>query len=342
MALQRFHVVTGPIVERVLSRNRHETIDWIREAYLLHHDGRTVVPESVFLRLPDSAGSRIIGLPAYRMDSNAAAGIKWVSSFPSNLSAGLPRASALMVLNDPETGYPLGCLEASRINAARTAASAALAAQELGYSTQAAGGPVIGVVGAGVIARSICEALALASIDPSSFLVHDLDHASAEALCAFLGEGLGLPARPSADLDEAINADIVVLATTAGEPYINRRFRPGQLVLNISLRDIGPDSILAASNIVDDVDHCLRERTSPHLTEQAAGNRNFIMGTLAQVLRGEIAVPHDRPIVFSPFGLGILDLVVATRIFAQALEAGEAIEIPDFYAGAGHRREMTA
>ena len=325
MALQRFHVVTGPIVESVLSRNRHETIDWIREAYLLHHDGRTVVPESVFLRLPDSAGSRIIGLPAYRMDSNAAAGIKWVSSFPSNLSAGLPRASALMVLNDPETGYPLCCLEASRINAARTAASAALAAQELGYSTQAAGGPVIGVVGAGVIARSICEALTLASIDPSSFLVHDLDHASAEALCAFLGEGLGLPARPSADLDEAINADIV-----------------GQLVLNISLRDIGPDSILAASNIVDDVDHCLRERTSPHLTEQAAGNRNFITGTLAQVLRGEIAVPHDRPIVFSPFGLGILDLVVATRIFAQALEAGEAIEIPDFYAGAGHRKEMTA
>jgi len=145
-----------------------------------------------------------------------------------------------------------------------------------------------------------------------------------------------------ADLDEAINADIVVLATTASEPYINRRFRPGQLVLNISLRDIGPDSILAASNIVDDVDHCLRERTSLHLTEQAAGNRNFIMGTLAQVLRGEIAVPHDRPIVFSPFGLGILDLVVATRIFAQALEAGETIEIPDFYAGAGHRREMTA
>jgi len=116
----------------------------------------------------------------------------------------------------------------------------------------------------------------------------------------------------------------------------------GQLVLNISLRDIGPDSILAASNIVDDVDHCLRERTSLHLTEQAAGNRNFIMGTLAQVLRGEIAVPHDRPIVFSPFGLGILDLVVATRIFAQALEAGETIEIPAFYAGAGHRREMTA
>ena len=93
---------------------------------------------------------------------------------------------------------------------------------------------------------------------------------------------------------------------------------------------------------MDDVDHCLRERTSPHLTEQAAGNRNFITGTLAQVLRGEIAVPHDRPIVFSPFGLGILDLVVATRIFAQALEAGEAIEIPDFYAGAGHRKEMTA
>ena len=340
MSLRDFHVVTGPTVKRILSRSLSDTIDWVREAYLLHHDGNTVVPESTFLRLPKSSGSRIIALPAYRMDEAPAAGIKWVSSFPSNADNNLLRASAIMVLNDADTGYPTCCLEASQINAARTAASAALAAQVLGWSAQTARELVIGVVGAGFIARSVCEALTQVAINPQ-VLVHDLDNDSAEALCAHLGDEPGAPARRAAGLEEAINADIVVFATTASEPYIGRTFRPGQLILNISLRDLGPDAILAAHNIVDDIEHCLREGTSPHLAEQKVGHRDFITGTLAQALRGEITVPHNRPIIFSPFGLGILDLVVGTRVFREALAAGDTIEIPDFYAETERWGEMT-
>ena len=37
----------------------------------------------------------------------------------------------MLILNDPRTGYPLACIEASLISATHTAASAALAAEHI-------------------------------------------------------------------------------------------------------------------------------------------------------------------------------------------------------------------
>jgi ornithine cyclodeaminase len=136
-------------------------------------------------------------------------------------------------------------------------------------------------------------------------------------------------------LDAAIqDADVVVLATSAAAPHISgpHVFAPGQVVLNISLRDIDPGIIVEAQNIVDDIDHCLTANTSLHLAEQLTGNRNFVNGTLAQLLLGEIAVDSDRPKIFSPFGLGILDLAVGLFVYERAVSLGRAVPIEGFFA----------
>ena len=57
-------------------------------------------------------------------------------------------------------------------------------------------------------------------------------------------------------------------------------------MLHVSLRDLSPEILLASANIVDDVDHCLKADTSPHLAEQRTGNRDFMTGTLHDVLAG--------------------------------------------------------
>ena len=74
------------------------------------------------------------------------------------------------------------------------------------------------------------------------------------------------------------SSDLVVFATIAGKPHMTDLswFEHNPLVLHISLRDLSPEIILASTNIVDDVEHCLKANTSPHLAEQLTGNRDFL------------------------------------------------------------------
>ena len=103
------------------------------------------------------------------------------------------------------------------------------------------------------------------------------------------------------------------------------------LVLHVSLRDLAPEILLASTNVVDDVEHCLKANTSPHLVEQRTGNRDFMAGTLDDVMTGRVDLPTDRTIVFSPFGLGVLDLAVGKYVYDQVARAGGLHVIDDFF-----------
>ena len=121
------------------------------------------------------------------------------------------------------------------------------------------------------------------------------------------------------------SSDLVVFATVAGQPHVSDLswFEHNPLVLHVSLRDLAPEILLASTNIVDDVEHCLKANTSPHLAEQLTGNRDFLHGTLDDVMAGRVTVPADRPVVFSPFGLGVLDLAVGKYVYDEVVRAGE-------------------
>lgn len=323
-----FSVISGNHVKQILAGQEKELATIVEESYLAHDAGLTVNPDSYFLRFPRKPNARIIALPASLEDGDdPVTGIKWISSFPDNITAGQPRASAVLVLNDYTTGYPIALLEAAGISAARTAASAALATRVLGTDSASS----VGIVGAGVIARTIGNHLASAGVPLSDVRCHDVDPDSAGHLMKYLNDEHGGHAR-RATLEDAFGCDLVVLATNAGTPYVTDTslLRPGQVVLNVSLRDLAPELILSANNVFDDVEHCMKADTSAYLAEQLTGGRDFVTGTLAQIIRGKAHLDPERATVFSPFGLGLLDLAVGRFVLNEAREQGLTTDIPDF------------
>lgn len=75
----------------------------------------------------------------------------------------------------------------------------------------------------------------------------------------------------------------------------------------------------------------MKANTSPHLAEQRVGNRDFVDGTLYDVLTGKTTPPADKPVVFSPFGLGILDLAVAKYVYDHVSSSGALNTVPGFF-----------
>lgn len=328
-----FAVISGAEVHEVIDGHEAQVTRVIESAYRIHGRGGTVNPDSYFLRFPDRPSSRIIALPASVRGDVDVHGIKWVSSFPENIDTGLPRASAVIILNDLNNGYPFACLEASIISAARTGASAALAAKQLS-DRRGVRPRRLGFVGAGLIARYIYRYLIANELEFDTIGIHDLDPRHADGLAAAIGGADRPPVTRYETAAELLRAsDLVVFATVAGQPYIDdpSLLAHCPLVLHVSLRDLAPEVILAGYNVVDDVEHCLKAQTSVHLTEQRTGGRSFIAGTLYQVLADELKIPADRPVIFSPFGLGVLDLALARHVYDTVAGSGGLSTVPGFF-----------
>ncbi|WNG47508.1 2,3-diaminopropionate biosynthesis protein SbnB [Archangium minus] len=328
-----FSIITGKTIHSIIQGNIRECTQRVQEAYLAHEEKKTVNPDSYFLRFPEKPNSRIIALPAYLGGDTHVSGIKWIASYPDNIKKGFPRASAVLLLNSYETGYPFACLESSIISAARTAGSAALAAEWLNGRQRRT--RTLGIVGNGLIARYIYTFLMELGWEVDEVLLHDIVPEESQRFAReSCRQDRHRAIRCESDLETVMrSSDLLVLATVAGTPYIHdaRLLAHNPIVLNISLRDLAPELLLGSYNIVDDVEHVMKANTSPHLAEKLSGGREFVTGTLAQLIQGRCQVDRTRPIIFSPFGLGVLDLAVGKWVYDVAVSRDEHVQVNDFF-----------
>ncbi len=327
-------ILRGSEVRAVLAGRELELIQAVRIAYETHGDGDSSLPHSTFLPFPGQPRDRIIALPAYLGGACPIAGVKWVSSFPDNLHLGVDRASAVVILNSPHTGRPEAVLEGSVISAKRTAASAALAAQCLLSGSKVGR---VGMIGCGLINFEIARFLRAVFPEANTFVLFDKDEARAkqfENKKIFDGVGVEIAKDVKAVLR---NCPLISIATTALTPHIGelRECPRESAILDISLRDLTPEVILSCDNVVDDIDHVCRAQTSVHLAEQLVGHRKFIRCTLADILRGRAPARNGSETfsVFSPFGLGVLDLAVGKLVRDLALQQGLETVIGSFLPG---------
>ncbi|BDT94141.1 2,3-diaminopropionate biosynthesis protein SbnB [Nocardia sputorum] len=332
-------ILTGPDVAGLLRHRRRELVDVIRTAYESHERGLTVLPHSSFLRFP-SSNNRIIALPALLTDDASLAGIKWIASFPSNIAAGIERASAAMVLNSTENGRPYCFMEGSVVSAMRTAASAALAALTIGPSNP----DILSVIGCGLINYETCRFLT--EIVPSirAIYLYDVAPERAAIFAGRLGADWEGEIVTLDSVDAALEAArLISIATTAVTPYIgSANLQPAATVLHISLRDLSPQFIRHAVNVVDDRSHVEREGTSIDLAARDGLGGSAVFCTLGALLNNATVLPdNEAPVVFSPFGLGVLDIAVANYAYEMASGQNIGLLLPDFAPRPWHAPESS-
>jgi ornithine cyclodeaminase/alanine dehydrogenase-like protein (mu-crystallin family) len=331
-------------------------VEALRGALSLHAAGDTAQPLKPYLRWRENGhiADRIIAMPGYVGGSEPIAGIKWIGSKHDNPSArGIPRASAVIVLNDAETHFPVAIMEGGEISGMRTAGVSVLACELLarpGFSS-------VALVGCGFIGR--LHALGLLEVFGSirSLRLYDHERAAAEGLARELADrneaAAGAPAaepthrkeaaaetpaaqpappgldvRVCASAEEAVlGAEVVVPCTVADAPYIPFDWlAPGVFVSNISLMDVEPDAYVRVDKlVVDDWDQCNREGKTLHtLVQEGRFSRDRLHAELGDVVRRVVPGREspDERIMLSPMGMAIEDVACAAAVYRHARAQG--------------------
>jgi 2,3-diaminopropionate biosynthesis protein SbnB len=298
-------------------------VEALREALALHAAGGTAQPLKPYLRWRENGhiADRIIAMPGYVGGKQPIAGIKWIGSKHDNPSArGIPRASAVIVLNDAETHFPVAVMEGGEISGMRTAGVTVLACESLARR----GFRSVALSGCGFIGR--LHALGLLETFPAieDVRLYDRDEQAARRLAGELGE----VATVCASAEQAVRgAEVVVPCTVTDTPYIEFEWlAPGAFVSNISLMDVEPDVYVHVDKlVVDDWDQCNREGKTIHrLVEAGRLSREDLHAELGELCGGTKPgrTDPDERIMLSPMGMAIEDVACAAAVYRQALAAG--------------------
>ena len=306
----------------ILDRNTIKTlirmpdvINVVEEAFRLCGEGKGKMPAKTYLSLEHGDFRAMpAALPG-------CAGVKWVNVHPENPSRGLPSVMAVLIYNDPETGYPLAIMDATEITAYRTGAAAAIASKYLARRTS----HTIGIIGAGFQAHT--QILAHAELfNPLSVDVSDISVAVVDKLIRSLPQF----AIKNSSIEEAVASDIVCTLTPSRSPIIKREWiRPGTHINAVGAdapgkQELDPSILKEAVVVVDDVKQASGSGEINVPVQKGIYSVGELYGTLAEVVAGKKKGRTDDKAVtvFDSTGIAIEDIAVARLLFEKARQRG--------------------
>ena len=322
--------LSGQDVSTLGAGDMKQALADVEEALKLVHLGEAIVPEKIAMGFgktvdDETAKGRINAMPGYLGGRFHMAGIKWIGSNPANLQVGLPRASALTILNDPDTKFPVCVLNGAEISAVRTGASSGVAAKYLAKKNA----ETLLLVGAGYQNMMQLEAIYGSCPTLKYFYVVDIAPEIGRKFAETMGEKLGITITPLTAYDQCDRVpDITVNATSATVPVMDiAAAHPGGLHICVGGLD-HPDLYKKADKIVCDSWYQVRHRPICYMARDALAGK-FDESTIYAEEIGEI-ISGKKPgresdeefCYYKPVGMGILDLAIAARIYRKAKEAG--------------------
>lgn len=307
-------------------------IDTVERVLSLHDEGQVNLPSKVILDLGERERGRINAMPAYLGGDFDICGIKWIAGFPPNpVKFGIPRAHALLILNDAWTGVPLAIMDCTYISAMRTGAVTGVGVKYLANRDS----EVVGIIGCGVQAKS--QIMAIKAVLPSVKLLkgYDIRREASDQFAKWVSQELGIEARSVATAREAVeDADIIVTVTVADEPIVKDAWlKKGSLFVHVgSYQEEEEQVIYHSDKIVVDLWEEVLHRGTPLLAKLYKAGRikgEKIYANIGEIIRGKKAgrTNKNERIFFSPLGLGSEDVAVGTLVYREAKKRGLGVTL---------------
>ncbi|MFW6102406.1 MAG: ornithine cyclodeaminase family protein [Chloroflexota bacterium] len=292
-----------------------DVINVVEESFRMYGEGRGRMPAKTYLSLQKGD---FRAMPAALPGG---AGVKWVNVHPQNPSLGLPSIMAILVYNDPETGYPLAMMDATEITAYRTGAAAAIASKYLARPDS----HTLGVIGAGFQAHT--QILAHAELfNPISINAFDVSKSALDRLVySFPQFSLRI-----CSIQETAASDIVCTLTPSRSPIIKKEWITAGTHINAvgadapGKQELDPSILKEAIVVVDDLKQASTSGEINVPIKKRIYSITEVYGTLAELIVGKKRGRTDNSAitVFDSTGIAVEDIAVAKLLFEKAQQTG--------------------
>lgn len=309
-----------------------ELIAALARAHVQYSTGKAVMPVRLVAPLPPIDG-RITSMPGYLNDDKAL-GMKVVTYFQKNPQRNLPAILATIMLFSAETGKMIAAMDGTYITTIRTACASALATRALANPET----PVLGILGAGVQARS--HILALSSVRKLQRIkIFSPSGSSARAVKKGLAAKIRVPIEVTECAEDSVrDADLVVTATTAKAPIVKSDWlKPGVHINAVGshrpdLREIDGATLSCSKVVVDSREAIMAECGDVLLAlKEKSVSESVIHAEIGEVLAGTKSgrTSAEEITLYKSVGIAIQDVATAQLVYHKALEmkVGTIVEI---------------
>ncbi|HEU5378739.1 MAG TPA: ornithine cyclodeaminase family protein [Ktedonobacteraceae bacterium] len=239
---------------------------------------------------------------------------------------------SVILLFSAEDGHLLSMLEADWLGRMRTGATSGLATRHLANP----GSAQVGLIGAGKQAET--QLMAVCAVRPiRTIFVYSRRQPECEAFCQRMAQQLQVKVLPAASAREAVeDADIVITATTSGQPVLDGAWLKPGCHLNIigsnwtKRREVDDETMQRASLIATDSIEQARLEAGDLVIPANAGNLDWeSVWELADVVAGDGPQRNSSYdiTVYKAVGVALEDITIAARAYVHACEQGVGEEI---------------
>ena len=324
-------LLTRKDVEKVLTMK--DAIAAVEEGFRQLALGNVIMPQRTAIRISEHHGIHL-GMPAYvgGAGDGGSLALKVVTVYPENPSKfGLPTTIGTLLLNDPRSGALVAIMDAGFLTAMRTGAVSGVATRYLAREDARS----VGIFGAGVQARA--QLMAMCEVRPvERVLVCDPVQEGRDKFAAEMSELLSIPVEPTDDPRACVDNEIVVAASSSGEPIFEGSWlAPGTHINGIGSHSPGARELdtvtIQRSKVVPDLAAaCLVEAGDLIIPiKEGAITEDHIHASLGEIVAGlKPGRESDEEItLFKSVGLAVQDAATAAQVYDLARAAGVGVEI---------------